>query len=221
MGANYFERHARVLPARWQIINKAVNKFSGILFQVERSNASGSNDESNANFNLVHCKKILDRYPKWQDYQDKKKNKGKGKVTTTNTVVSCADAVVEEDEDDNVGPSTRPFGRKQVKASEAVKRKRSEQRDTIIRSQEELIRRENERAKLMKEALKVSQQNAMDAKLQVEMAIMGKDPADIADLVRRRWLENAQRLIMTQIEVFPAEEIAKGSHDDHEDAYEE
>ncbi|KAG1435784.1 hypothetical protein G6F56_013836 [Rhizopus delemar] len=48
MGANYFERHVRALPARWQIINKAVNKFSGILSQVERSNASGSNDESNS-----------------------------------------------------------------------------------------------------------------------------------------------------------------------------
>lgn len=167
----------------------------------------------------MHCKKILDRHPKWQDYQDKKKkNKGKGKDTTANAIASCATAAVQEDEDDNEGPSTRPLGRKQVKANEALKRKRNDQRDAIIRNQEELIRRGNERAKLMKEALKVSQQNAMAAKLQVEMTIMEKDPADIADPVRRRWLENAQRLIMAQIEVLPAEEIVEDSHDNPEDA---
>ncbi|CAO3677788.1 unnamed protein product [Rhizopus stolonifer] len=121
----------------------------------------------------------------------KKKNKGKGKATTANTIASCAAAVVEGDEDDNVGPSTRPAERKQVKTSEAVKRKRSEQRDTI--------------------------EDAMAAKLQVEMAIMEKDPADIADPIRRRWLENAQRLIMEQVEVLPAEEV-EDNHDDPEAA---
>ncbi|KAG1472573.1 hypothetical protein G6F56_001462 [Rhizopus delemar] len=70
----------------------------------------------------------------------------------------------------------------------------------------------------MKEALKVSQQNAMAAKLQVEMAIMKKEPADIAGPVRRRWLENTQRLIMAQIEVLPADEIVEDSHDNPEDA---
>ncbi|CAO3674485.1 unnamed protein product [Rhizopus stolonifer] len=132
-GTSYFESHARALPTR-----------------------CGSNDESNegkakqiykakvkANFNLMHYKK---------------KNKRKGKATTANTIASCATAAAEEDEVDNVGPSTCPAGIKQVKANEAVKRKRSDQRDTIIRNQKELIRHENERSKLMKEALKVSQE---------------------------------------------------------------
>ncbi|KAG1439501.1 hypothetical protein G6F56_012274 [Rhizopus delemar] len=82
MRANYFERHVHALPVKWQIINKTVNNFSGILSQIKKSKTSGSNDKSNedkakqiyraevrTNFNLLHYKKILDRRPKWQDYQ--------------------------------------------------------------------------------------------------------------------------------------------------------
>jgi hypothetical protein len=50
LGDNIVDRSARALPARWQIVNKAVNKYAGCLSQVERSNASGSNSESNVSY---------------------------------------------------------------------------------------------------------------------------------------------------------------------------
>lgn len=73
------------LKARWRTISKSCGKFAGCLAQITGRQQSGAspadfikqaltlyNTSTNSPFTLLHAYKILEKAPKWQQYQEAK-----------------------------------------------------------------------------------------------------------------------------------------------------
>ncbi|CAO2177288.1 unnamed protein product [Urochloa humidicola] len=80
----YPERSQKSINGRWDTIKAEVNKFSGYMADVIRSNPSGMSDADKSvaaaadfaaiethNFTLMHCWKILKDEPKWLELKKK------------------------------------------------------------------------------------------------------------------------------------------------------
>ncbi|XP_055523031.1 uncharacterized protein LOC129717204 [Wyeomyia smithii] len=77
-------RAPKGIKARWHQINKAVCKFAGCIAQITNQQQSGASPEDilkqaltlfasteHSSFSLMHCFKILESAPKWQQYNVK------------------------------------------------------------------------------------------------------------------------------------------------------
>ncbi|CAL5075931.1 unnamed protein product [Urochloa decumbens] len=81
------ERSQRSIMSRWEYIKAEVNKFSGHMAEMIRSNPSGLSDADKSvaaaadfaaiekhNFTLMHCWRILKDEPKWMELKSKMDN---------------------------------------------------------------------------------------------------------------------------------------------------
>ncbi|OAD78046.1 hypothetical protein PHYBLDRAFT_141907 [Phycomyces blakesleeanus NRRL 1555(-)] len=169
----------RSLPACWQIINKGVNKYVGILLAIVCSNSSGTNDEWNktkTKFNLYHYFRILARHLKWKPSAPTKKKRRNSKVAAS------APNPIGEGIDEEEFPAC-PAGRKFVKEQEATKRKWEKNIERLIALHSESIAK-GDKAQDIKILLidtsliadSVSHQMMLDLKKKVQERGIGNTP---------------------------------------------
>ncbi|CAL4975054.1 unnamed protein product [Urochloa decumbens] len=122
----YLKRSQKSIMSRWEYIKAEVNKFSGHMAEMIRSNPSGMSDADKSvaaaanfaaiekhNFTLMHCWRILKDEPKWMEL--------KSKMDTPQNSSSSAHMLNLNLDPDDPSPASsagkRPMGRDATKSA--------------------------------------------------------------------------------------------------------